>query len=544
VRFLKVFINSLLSGFIFAIFLTLLILDLNLNINLNLILLLKLFLFNFLIYGVLITFLTILGFYIYNFFSAHEIKISFISPDYLIISFSLLSLLFAQIFWSNFKYFQYFFSQNIAKIMKTQFIIILFLGVGGLILYLFHYYYHKKLLLVIYFIILLFIFPLLFLSRSNFIHYTPLKEVSLLKPLKLTKKVNILCLEGLSLEFLVPLVSEGKLPNFNWLMENGAWGALKSLTPCEPIIYYNSFLTAKYPSKHLCFSNHVYKFYKIKTSFQVLPRYLFMQQLKRINLLEISNQSSKSKTKNLIEILKENKTPLVNLSRPEKRNYEEISLISELLPPFFKDLEENDTLKAELIKKILLQDIIKERKALKLIGELNPYFFFLSLNGLERIVLYFYKYSKPELFGNVPHEDINKYGKIIERYYLFYDQIVGKYLSSLRDNELLIVFSPHGIEPLPLWKRFLNWLFNFKNISAHYENAPEGVIFFYGMDIIRGKNIENIKLIDIVPTILYYYNFPIGKDMDGTVIKSIFKEEFRSENPVIFISSYDEISIK
>ncbi len=543
-RFLKVFINSLIVGLIFGILLTLLTLDLNLDLNLNLILILKLSFINFLIYGSIIILFSIIIFYTYNFFSAHEIKISFLSLDYLIISFSLLSLLFAQLLWSNFKYFYYFFPENISGIMKKQFIIILSLGIIGLILYLFYYYYRKKILVIIYFILFIFFIPYLFMLRMNYSYSVSAKEVSILNPLKLTKRVNILCMEGLSLEFLVPLVSEGKLPNFNWIMENGTWGILKSLTPCEPIIYYNSFLTGKYPSKHFIFSNYSYTLYKIDTPFLVLPRYLFMHQLKRISLLKISNISHhKNITKNLIDILKENKNSIINLSWPEEINYKNIENISEI-PPIFGDLEKDNSYLGKLIKKILIKDLIKEEQALKLKEKINPDLFFLSLNGLKEIVIHFYKYSRPEFFGNVSHEDIIKYGKVIEKYYLFYDQIIGKYLSSLRDNELLIIFSPHGIEPLPLWKRFLNWIVNIKGISAHYENAPEGVIFFYGVDIERGKNIEDVRLIDIIPTVLYYYGFPIGKDMDGTVIKSIFKEEFRSENPIMFISSYDEISIK
>ncbi len=542
-RFLKVITNSSIGGLLFGILLTLLIFDLNLHLNIGLDLFFRLSLFNFLTYGLVIIIISIIIFYIYDFFSAREVKISFFSPDYLIISFSLYSLLFAQIFWSNFKYYYHFFSKSFSDTIKIQLVVILFLGISGLIFYLFYYYYRKKIILLIYFILFILIFPSPFLLRIKYNPPIPKKEVSSLNPIKLTKKVNIICLEGLSLEFLVPFASEGKLPNFNWIMENGSWGILKSFTPCQPIIYYNSFLTGKYPYKHSVFSNYLYNFYNIKTPFLVLPRYIFMHQLKRINLLKISIADLKRQTKNIIDILNENNTPIINLSWGEKLDYLSTKNIIEI-PLFFEDFKKDNSIHGKFVRNILKTDLIKERKALKLKESVNPYLFILSLDGLKKIVIHFYQYSKPEFFGNVSHEDVIKYGKIIEKYYLFYDQIIGKYLSSLRDNELLIIFSPHGLEPLPLWKRILNCMLNVKNVSAHYENAPEGVILFYGSDVAKGENIEDMRIIDIVPTILYYYGFPIGKDMDGTVIKSIFKEEFRSENPVIFISSYDEISIK
>jgi arylsulfatase A-like enzyme len=70
------------------------------------------------------------------------------------------------------------------------------------------------------------------------------------------------------------------------------------------------------------------------------------------------------------------------------------------------------------------------------------------------------------------------------------------------------------------------------------------VVFFYGREIWRGKNIEGIRLIDIAPTLLNFLGLPIGKDMDGIVFSSIFRDEFKLENPVLYISSYEEHTIK
>jgi len=108
----------------------------------------------------------------------------------------------------------------------------------------------------------------------------------------------------------------------------------------------------------------------------------------------------------------------------------------------------------------------------------------------------------------------------------------------------LIVYSPHGIEAVPLWKRFVDLIFGNADVSAYHELAPEGVVFFYGKEIVRGKNIEGMKLIDIAPTLLNYLGLPVGKDMDGIVNSSIFMERFKIENPVLYISSYEEIAIK
>ena len=51
-----------------------------------------------------------------------------------------------------------------------------------------------------------------------------------------------------------------------------------------------------------------------------------------------------------------------------------------------------------------------------------------------------------------------------------------------------------------------------------------GMFLAYGSDINRG-NIENITICDLAPTILHMFDVPIYKDIDGRVIREIFKKE-------------------
>jgi len=211
---------------------------------------------------------------------------------------------------------------------------------------------------------------------------------------------------------------------------------------------------------------------------------------------------------------------------------------------FYEDLQYETSDIFTFAREAFFLDYEWEAKALEEKNQQKPQFFYFLLNGLNIIETYFYKYSFPELIGNLEQEDINKFGLVIEKYYKFYDQVLGKHLTSLKEDELLIVYSSHGIEPLPLWKGFIELILGNKDVSAYHENAPEGVILFYGKGIARGKNIEGMKIIDIAPTLLYYLGLPVGRDMDGIVKSSVFLEDFTSENPIFYISSYEEISIK
>lgn len=55
----------------------------------------------------------------------------------------------------------------------------------------------------------------------------------------------------------------------------------------------------------------------------------------------------------------------------------------------------------------------------------------------------------------------------------------------------------------------------------------DGILIATGRDIKKEVTIENAKIIDLVPTILHIFDLPIPSDIDGRVLKEIFKPESR-----------------
>jgi predicted AlkP superfamily phosphohydrolase/phosphomutase len=68
-------------------------------------------------------------------------------------------------------------------------------------------------------------------------------------------------------------------------------------------------------------------------------------------------------------------------------------------------------------------------------------------------------------------------------------------------------------------------VFEFKRKGWIATHKPEGILIVYGPGIKKGEIIEKAKIIDVAPTILHILGIPIPSDMDGRVLKEIFRED-------------------
>ncbi len=545
-KFLKVLINSLITGIFFCILLALLIFDININLDVQALFFGRITLFLFITYGMVITVLSVLIFFIFQFILGRSFKIAFISPSFLALSFSLGICLFLLIFRANTNYFHSFFNSETLALLTRQFLAFGFLAVIGFVCFAgFHSSKKSVIFLAIYYFLFLGAIYYAFLQRVNYPFPQDLNKVANLEAKRIDKKVTIIGLEGLSFDVMIPLINDEKLPNFSWLMEEGSWGKLENFSPAQPAILNSSFNSGKLPSKHRRISQYKYRVFKNEQQFEVSPRFIFFGQLLRTKLLVRTPKPPPFYAKDLWTIFEDNKTSYIVEDWPYRSKAPEPSQKGETrFNLIFEDLKFDTSDVFDKVRDAFFSDFEYEDQVMQKRNEIQPQILYFLLNGLNKVESYFYKYSFPDLFGNIEQDEINRYSSVIERYYQFYDDIIGKYLASRKEDELLIVYSPHGIEPLPLWKRVAEWMFGSAEISAYNELAPDGVVFFYGREIRRGRNIDRMRLIDIAPTILNFLGLPVGKDMDGIVYSSIFRDEFKLGNPVLYISSYEEHTIK
>jgi hypothetical protein len=94
------------------------------------------------------------------------------------------------------------------------------------------------------------------------------------------------------------------------------------------------------------------------------------------------------------------------------------------------------------------------------------------------------------------------------------------------------------MEPLSLGKRVLEGLVGDRELSGSHERAPDGFVIAYGRHVAKG-NFPRASVVDLMPTILYYFGLPIARDLDGFARTDILTRAFTDRRPITFIPFYD-----
>ncbi len=549
-RFLRLLANGLICGIFFCFLLALLVLDLNINHRPSVLDFPRLAVVLFPTYGLITAVGAILVASIYRFFVTRPPRKGFLSPRFLTLGFSLLTLIFLVVFRENTIHFASFFVAAVHRTVQIQAAVLFASAAIGLVL-LYRYFHGKprSALLGLYFAATGIAFVLAAALRFGFPAAERPVRFSSLQAQEISRKVTILNLEGLSFEFIFPLVNNKALPSFSYLMDQGAWGHLSGFTPSDAAVLRRTLKTGKLPGKHRRLSGVRYKIPGFPGTLEVVPRFILFRQLKQLGLLEVEPFDPPPAVKDIEMIYGEEQAVVVrsDASSPEPLGAPaspDAAAADKLFLSLFKDLQEETAPIRRILEESLAHDRVTEERAFQARQEIPPQLFVLTLDGLADVQSYFYKYSHPADFGEIRPDEIQKFGTVIERYYQYYDQIISKYTAAMKDDEILIVCSPFGVEPLPFWKRLVEWVLGNPDVSAYHEQGPDGAVFVYGRGVAKGRSADGIRLADIAPTLLYFAGLPVAKDMDGFARTTIFTREFKEENPLITISSYEDVTVR
>ena len=154
--------------------------------------------------------------------------------------------------------------------------------------------------------------------------------------------------------------------------------------------------------------------------------------------------------------------------------------------------------------------------------------FMAVLLSVDAVQHFFWHYMEPQHFEGVDHEGIDKFGQVIERYYIYNDELVGDLLQQADEETVVFIVSDHGHGP----SGELPW-------SGRHAKGQDGVIIAAGSGIRAGEWVEGTSVYDVTPTLLAALGFPVARDFDGQARSEFFTGEFLSSQPIQFVDTYE-----
>jgi hypothetical protein len=387
-------------------------------------------------------------------------------------------------------------------------------------------------------------------------------------------RVILLAIDGASLDFVSPAAADGRLPNFGRLLDAGATLHLATLRPTQPGPVLAAMATGKLPSRNGVRSAATFTAANgSDAEIDLLPDFCFAHGLVSAGLLTESMQNADSlRALPLWSILGQAglastivRWPLTFPARPllgslvtdQYHRASDIALaldepgltypteLAEELRSDPGDVTSTETSRPSVVpgagypgdaplaldrQYIAIADRLDARSPTPLLA--------LRLQGLDTVSHYYLRQAMPRAFGDVSDEERRMYGQVLEQYYRFVDAEIGRLLDRLGPNDLLLVVSPFGMEPLSPAKRLLEHTLGNAALSGSHERAPDGFLMAFGGPVKQGR-LPRGAVVDVTPTILYFLGRPVGRDMDGFARTDLFTRDFTATRPIVYIPTYE-----
>lgn len=364
----------------------------------------------------------------------------------------------------------------------------------------------------------------------------------------------MLGLDGLDPQTIDLLMSEGALPNFARLRQEGAYGPLLSQKPLLSPIIWTTIATGKGPEDH-----GIGHFVAVSESGEEMPATSRMRKVeaiwniasaadKRVATVgwwatwppeEVNGQVVSDHTgyhflfeggftggedgegdKTYPPELLDTIAPM--LKRPQDLTYEDLEGFvnverAELEGAF--DFEDDLAhFRWALATAQSYRDI-----GLSLWRDEQPDLAMLYIEGTDSTSHLFGHLFRAEGLGGELAEQQKRYGKTVEAIYGFADQVLGEVLDELDDNTTLVVLSDHGFE-LGALHDDPSRTRDMRRVSERFHKI-EGILYLYGRGVKAGARLEGASILDIVPTILTFLGMPPAEDMPGRVLAEAFMDE-------------------
>jgi predicted AlkP superfamily phosphohydrolase/phosphomutase/tetratricopeptide (TPR) repeat protein len=357
------------------------------------------------------------------------------------------------------------------------------------------------------------------------------------------------------------LMAEGKMPAIKSLIDNGVRGKIATMDPPLSPMLWTSMATGVRPFKHgvLGFVEPdgqggirpvSSRYRKVKAIWNMLTMEgiksnivgwwpsnpvesingcmvsnLFQQEKKGAEMLDVNNwpiAEASVYPESLIDQIKDLRVHPLEIS---------LNLISPFVPDVLK-LDRQDDDKLMIISKFLAHATTVHAVATELMETQEWDFTAVYHDALDHFSHGYMRFYPPRR-EHIEEEDYNLYKNVVDGAYIFHDMMLERLLGMVDDETTVIVVSDHGfhsdhLRPISIPK---------VPSGPAIEHAPYGIFVAKGPGIKKGEQIFGASVLDITPTLLALMDLPIGKDMDGKPLTSIFQ----GEKEIKYIESWEKV---
>lgn len=285
-----------------------------------------------------------------------------------------------------------------------------------------------------------------------------------------SKRLLLICIDGLSWNLLHKFCNENVLPNFTKIIKNGASGELESMYPLISPRIWATIFTGKIPEKHgvkdfyitsksirtkqiwEVLSENGYKVgvFQPLTAFKPEQSYSFFVP----GNLSMENNACPADLEFLHEFslkfracanVKISPLSLVKYGYKLLKNGCRIKTLLKALWVYLQLLGSSNVSPLDRFYKLKeMETVLNSEVFIHCLKKYSPDFAVFYDNCIDFVSHFYWKYMEPELFDSVDDEIVKKYGEAIRKYYLLIDKIIGEIISSFGKNEYFMIVSDHG----------------------------------------------------------------------------------------------------
>ena len=367
-------------------------------------------------------------------------------------------------------------------------------------------------------------------------------------------------------KMITPLIDEGKMPNIKKFLENGALGNLSTLQPVLSPMLWSSIATGKRPYKHGIYgfsepdpiSGGIRPVTNLSRKTKAIWNILNQEEKNTITVgwwpsnpaEELSRGVMVSNDYQRAQGATGNNWPMKPGTVHPKRlesvlkdlRFHPSELTEEDLRPFLPGIdgmsrEELDQVEQDPRVKSLMKiiaDCTSIHSAATALIQNEPWdLMCVYYDAIDHFGHAFMKYHPPQR-KKVSDWDFKVFSYCMEAGYLYHDMMLGSLMDLVDEDTTVILMSDHGFHPddqrLSMIPR--------EPAGPAAEHRQFGIFAITGPDIQKGGKVYGASLIDICPTLLHLHGLPLGEDMDGKPLTSIYASP-QADQPTI--PSWDDV---